>query len=320
MGRSIYSALRGCLKAALIGLLALQCGLLSAQLTQVTLVLSEDTEVHRQVVATIQGILEQGPGPRLASRTLTLKDLATRSDRNAGELLVPIGTAAAQGVAALDLPIPILNTLIPKQVYEKILQGQPALDARRFSALFLDQPPRRQARLVRLAFPDRLRVGLLLGPDSQNFQPAIAAALRAQGLQVAVEKSASTEELAPALNRLLGHSDLLLAVPDPLVYNRNTLANLLLITFRSQKPVLGYSEANVRAGALLALYTSPAQAARQTAELILALASGRASLGTPYYPKYFELAINETVARSLAISLPQEAVLKARLEAMESAD
>ncbi|MBL8481832.1 MAG: hypothetical protein JNJ60_06550 [Rhodocyclaceae bacterium] len=301
-------------------MLAIWCGTACAQVSQVTLVLAEDTEVHRQVVATIQGILEQGPGPRIPSRTLTVKELAVRNERISGELLVPVGTLAAQGVAALDLPIPTLNTLIPKQVYEKILQGQPSLDARRFSALFLDQPPRRQARLAKLAFPDRQRVGMLLGPDSSASQAAVTAALRAQGLQAVVEKTVSTDDLAVALNRLLGQSDLLLALPDPFVYNRNTLANLLLITFRIQKPVLGYSQANVRAGALLALYTSPVQAARQTAEIVQALSVGRATLGAPQYPKYFELAINDTVARSLGISLPQEAVLRARLEAMESAD
>jgi hypothetical protein len=53
--------------------------------------------------------------------------------------------------------------------------------------------------------------------------------------------------------------DALLAVPDPLVFNSQTAANILAAAYRRRIPLIGFSPAYTRAGALVSLYSTPDQ-------------------------------------------------------------
>lgn len=72
----------------------------------------------------------------------------------------------------------------------------------------------------------------------------------------------------------------------------------------------------VKAGALLALYSTPAQIGQQAGEVARqGLASG--SLQPPAAPRHFRIGTNPYVARSLGISLEDASVLQERLERAE---
>ncbi len=109
-------------------------------------------------------------------------------------------------------------------------------------------------------------------------------------------------------------ADVLLAVPDPLVFNRHTAQSVLLTTYRLSKPVAAYSRTYVTAGALFSVYSTPAQIGRQIGEELLAMqdSPGR-PLPAPGYPRYFSVEINERVARSLGIEPGQAEDLRRRL-------
>ena len=96
------------------------------------------------------------------------------------------------------------------------------------------------------------------------------------------------------------------------IINRNTARNILLTTYRHKIPVITFSAAYVRAGALAAVYSSADQIARQTAEMI-----GR-SLSTGIYSlesaKYFSISINDSVAKALNIQTISEDVATKRLQ------
>ena len=136
----------------------------------------------------------------------------------------------------------------------------------RTSAIYLDQPFERQVRLIRLAFPEVRRVGVLLGSDQSGLAGELGEVLRAQRLSLVHQTLAEKERLIGPLENVLSGADLLLAVPDPLVFNRNTAQSLFLTSYRYRVPVLGYSRSMTRAGALLSLHSSPAQIGHQTAE------------------------------------------------------
>jgi ABC-type uncharacterized transport system substrate-binding protein len=134
-------------------------------------------------------------------------------------------------------------------------------------------------------------------------------------LELAAEKIGTAEELLPALQRVLADSDVLLAVPDPLVFNRGTVQSLLLATYRFQDPVFGFSHAYVRAGALASVYTTPEQAGWQAGELVLRVMGSRpVLLPPPEYPRYFSVSVNYQVARSLGLSVADEAELLRKLK------
>ncbi|MDH5710303.1 MAG: hypothetical protein OEZ15_01380 [Gammaproteobacteria bacterium] len=111
-----------------------------------------------------------------------------------------------------------------------------------------------------------------------------------------------------ALNANLPGIDALLALPDPNVYNAKTIKGILLTTYRHRKPLIGFSESFVRAGALAAIHTPIEQLGKQAAEITMQIYQDN-STQQYIYPEYFDIAINYDVAKSLKINIPDRKVL-----------
>jgi hypothetical protein len=89
----------------------------------------------------------------------------------------------------------------------------------------------------------------------------------------------------------------LLAVPDPELYNAQVARALLESTYRRRQGVIGFSKAMVSAGTLGAAYASIEDVVAHLDEVVEALFAGRAI--ESQYPQYWRVAINDSVARSL---------------------
>ncbi|MBU0592498.1 MAG: hypothetical protein KKH74_02050 [Gammaproteobacteria bacterium] len=277
----------------------------------IAIVLSDESAPYQDTASSLRVTLGQ-IGPQAVVNVHSQSGGKIDFSRENPDLIVAVGVSAAQELAAQNLSIPVLAVLIPRQAFEKIARQR---DHKLFSAVFLDQPLARQMELIRLALPDRGRVGVVLGPDSLWAQKSLQAAASGAKLGLAVEKISAAEELLPALQRVLAESDVLLAVPEPLVFNKGTVQSLLLTTYRYQEPVIGFSHAYVKAGALASVHTTPEQVGRQAGEVVSrVLVSRPAWLPPPEYPKYFSVSVNYQVARSLGLSVSDEAVLLQKLK------
>lgn len=224
-------------------------------------------------------------------------------------LVMPVGVRALRTVLAAQSGELVLAALVPRSAFDRLVSEA---DGRRVSALFLDQPLARQMALIRVALPERTRVGVVLGPESRAALPAMRRIGERLDQTITDAEVDAERAIAGALEAVLGRSDVLLALPDPLIHNASTLQSLLLASYRQRVPVVGFSPAYTRAGALLSLHASPTQLAEQAADLAVgALTSGR--LPAAQYSREFQVSVNRQVARSLAIDLPDDAVLVQRL-------
>lgn len=299
-------------RAARILFACLLLALLSshAQAARILMVLSNDSAPYQEVYQVVRAMLDD-TGHELSRHYAASLSAGAMSD---ARLVVAVGTAAADAVAAQPARAPVLAVLVPRMWFHRTGQARLADGGRRgVSAIYLDQPFERQAQLIRLAFPEVRRVGVLLGADQRGLVEDIEAALRTQKLVLVPAMVNEGERLATPLETVLTESDLLLAVPDPQVWNANTAQSLLLTSYRYRDPVVGYSRSLTRAGALLSLHSSPAQIGRQTAEWVLNAAVGAARWPAPAYPAYFSVSINEQVARSLGFVVPPEDELEKRM-------
>lgn len=261
--------------------------------------------------------------PVVGGKSLSVVELTavpTRADdsRLAGvSVVVAVGVQAMRAAAAWEGAPPILNVLVPRASFEHVLAESGRLRSRsRFSAIFLDQPLLRQLNLIRELLPGRKRIAVLLGPDSGLFLPRLRAAVARSGHELVAEEVGAEFEVIPALSALLAGADLLLALPDSVVFTRESARSILLTTYRYQKPMFGFSQSYVNAGALAAVFSTPAQIARQTATLLRTLPEApgvRATLPAPVYPAFFSVAVNRSVARALALDPPADGVLHALL-------
>lgn len=219
------------------------------------------------------------------------------------KLFVSLGSVAADLLAKAELRAPVLCTLLPRSSYERILLSHGRRSSAQFSALYLDQPLSRQLDLIHLALPEVRRVGVLLGPESQTKVPALSTLAPFRGFQMVVTNVGRDDQLFPALKRTLEDTDVLLAIADPLVYNSSSIQNILLASFRAKVPLVAFSPAYVRAGALMALHVTPAQIGVQAGILSWGVLQDKALPSSPIYSRDFSVAVNEHVARSLGLSL-----------------
>ncbi|HTH93823.1 MAG TPA: ABC transporter substrate binding protein [Rhodocyclaceae bacterium] len=228
------------------------------------------------------------------------------------KLVVSIGTPALTGLADASAGgrlgrVPVIATTIPSSAFE----AQRKRIAQPLIAVVLDQPPGRQMALLRYAFPTLSRIGILIGTESAQYQAGLEKAAADQGLQLNVYRVNGGEDaLYPVLQRVLDENDMLLAVPDATIYNSASIQNILLASYRQKIPLIGYSPAYVRAGAMLALYSTPTQIGTQTARIVHGLLVGNptGSSVSVQSPTDFSVGVNINVARSLGFRLSADAL------------
>ena len=171
---------------------------------------------------------------------------------------------------------------------------------------------------IKRAFPEHRRVGVLLGPQTQPLLASLQRAAGTHGLQVQASPAVtSPESLYPALKTVLVDTQLILALPDASIFNATSLQNILLTTYRARVPLVAFSSAYVKAGAVLALYSTPTQIARRAAEMVRAWQAGR-GLPPPQAAREFAVAINAKVAASLGLSLDDATLIAEDLRRLEA--
>jgi ABC-type uncharacterized transport system substrate-binding protein len=286
----------------------------------ILLVASSGAELYDRFIASFTASLPAGEfGPDSTKPTIVHLDehVLTRNDLAASELVISVGTRAARAVASLKPAIPVLYTVIPESVYRTLVT--PGGTCATHSAIFIDQPLARQAALARSLFPAAVKYGVLLGPTSIQRQPEIDALEQMTGRELVVSVAGHEDEIIRTSSRLLYGIDLLLAVNDPLVLNRENAKWLLYAAYQRGLPVIGFSRAYVTAGAAGAVFSEPEQMARQAAEVVQRHAGAASNcLPAAGFPHYFSVAINQSVCSSLGGASCDEEALSALLTSGES--
>lgn len=221
------------------------------------------------------------------------------SDGNAAgdaDLIVAVGMKSASASVAANKPV--LNVFVPKAGYDKL--AKPAGGARS-SAIYIDQPLERQVSLLVAALPAARDIGVLYTAPPPGLS-SLRRLLAERNLQLHEQTVGPERSLFDALEEVLAKSDVLLVLPDIEIYNAGTIRNILLAAYRKQVPLIGISQSYVKAGALCAIYSTPAQIAQQAADAVGQFAAS-GKLPPSQYPKEFEVSVNAQVARSLDLPI-----------------
>jgi putative tryptophan/tyrosine transport system substrate-binding protein len=260
-------------------------GASAATASSVLIVSSERSAAYVDASESLVAELERGGVARNDVQQVTLSEWADLSDRSS-KLIVTLGFEAAQALATSNVRTPILCALLPRSSFERVLRGSSRKVSPQFSALYLDQPLSRQLELIRLAMPSLKRIGVLWGPESQIHAASLRALAPSSGFQLVEGVVTPEEPLFPALKRVLDEADVLLA------------------SFRARVPLVAFSSAYVRAGAVLALYVTPSQIGQQVGSLARGVVlQGKSLPFMPLYAQNFTITVNEHVARSLGLNL-----------------
>ena len=284
--------------------------------TLVVIVSSERSPAYVEAAEALVSELQRQGVSRFDMRQQTALEFKN-SGPGTPRLLVALGAQAAQAVAATKPKYPVLCALIPRSSFEAVLRETGQKSSEQFSALYLDQPLSRHLALIRTALPAAKNLGVLWGPESVAQEPVLKALAATKLLSVVDGRITGENFLFPQLKKVLAEADVLLALADQQVFNAQTIQNILLSSFRARVPLVGFSPAYVRAGALLAVFSTPEQIGRQSAALAKDVLLGKSLPATPLYPGSFSVMVNDHVARSLGLSL-DASILTDRLKSTES--
>ena len=306
---------------ALFLLLILLCSALGAPWTAaraatVTVLLSERSAHYLEAARSFEAFLAHAGAAPTKVRVLAIDESGAPADPpwTDSELLVTVGTEAWKRARAQAANVPVIGILLPQSAFEALPCPATLAGARRCTAVFLDQPAARQVALVRAAFASSRRLGVVLGAPGTRLLAELRAQAGLRDLAVAAALIRAPEELFGALQEVLPGSDVYLAEPDALVGSAASARNILISAYRYQRPVLAFSQSYVNAGATLGIYSTPEQLGREAAELAgAALAAPGTELPAPHYPRYFSVQVNQHVARSLGLAIPDAQSLLLRM-------
>jgi ABC-type uncharacterized transport system substrate-binding protein len=217
--------------------------------------------------------------------------------REPWQLIVTVGGKAAARIAEQPSSTPVLHTVLPRKTLNYVYQNR---SSARVSAIFVDQPFARKLALVRIAMPESKRIGILITANSEVDRERMQKMAAKFSLTLQFGVVDSEQQIGNVLRETLEQSDVLLALPDPSIFNQTTVKSILLSSYHNRVPVVGFSMAYVKAGAIAAVYSSPEEIGEHIGESIGQFLKHRGRINpTHSFPKYFSVSTNKSVADSL---------------------
>lgn len=274
----------------------------AAPVPRIDIVIAADTGNLRELSGRIEATLLQQGNLSITIRTRTEAEASPTH----GALLISVG----------DTLLPWIETARGKYpaaiaFYVNSAQFRVGEHAAHVAALYRDQPLARQLRLARQLFPRLQRVAILQGEQPL---PVSHQQLRDDsGLDITVVSIRDKPDWAKSLSQLLADNDILLGLDDPQMYNSDTIHSILLTAYRHGKVLVGPGKPFVTAGGLASCYSDIDQYLQQLGDMVkIYLQTDK--LPESQYPKNYQVAINQQVASSLGLTLPDEKTITTRLQ------
>ena len=294
----------------------------AATATKVVTILSGEGGIYRQVFNGINTTLLADNTPAdieilqhiLPSGTSEIENFDPLS--GSADLVVSIGTLATEFVLASDTETPHLSVLIPQNRFDALLTEHGHKEDGYRSVIFLDQPVERQISLISVLFPPDTKVGVLVDSSRRDLEGRIEESADRHSVKISVSEILPDQNVVRHIRRLVEESDLGLAVDHSLTLQPSIAKWLLYTAYRSRKPIIAFSKAYLNAGALAAVYSTPEQFGRHAGEEIRNIVDPDQTRH-PFrrYSRYFSVDFNDSVARSLGVSLPDKEKLRFILNA-----
>lgn len=212
------------------------------------------------------------------------------------DVRVTVGLTAFEQAIEADDRRPIVAAFLTSSEFETALGSR---ERSRITAVFSNPDPRDQAVLARA----------LLGRSTLAVFDSAPAHHLVQLLGNSVHPiPASAEQRIDSLLRAADPFDAIVALPDPTILNRSNINHVVRTLYERRKVLIGYSATLTRVGGLASVYVSPEAVARSVVDILGQYAAG-GRLPPPVFVEDVDVAVNDRLARSLNIAVPEHAQL-----------
>jgi putative ABC transport system substrate-binding protein len=230
---------------------------------------------------------------------------------SSASVIVTVGSKAADIVTEFEASAPTLHSLITSRSHKQLHRAS----ACPHNVLYLEQPVERLIGLVTITLPTFKKLGILLTHNTGNLKSRIEQTATKHSLDVISLELKDKGQLNSLLKDIFSRSEALLTLPDPLIINSLTARTVLEGAYLHRIPIISYSKSMVKAGALLAVYSTPKQLGAESAEIAMKmLTQGCTRKSSATYSINYSIAVNYQVARALGLDIQKEAVLLGKLK------
>ncbi|MET0051640.1 MAG: ABC transporter substrate binding protein [Candidatus Thiodiazotropha sp.] len=288
------------------------CASADGALNNVLILLSDNDDVYLDVATTITNTtIKYCRNHELTCQNSNFDIVQISSyesqPRRDHQLIITLGIQAALFTQKHYAETPTISALVPKN--SKAIENSSYNNPQQYY-LYLDHPIERSLLLIK-ALSERFKnIGVLVAEQDQLEKSRLKDLAKFLDLNLHMGEVASTESIGTALSRILDDIDIFLALPDSNIHNKTTVSYILLSTYRKRIPLIGFSSAYVKAGALAAVYSSPQDIADQVRDNVVDYFKDKRLPKFQQMDAYFSVLFNTDVARSLGFPIKSETRLK----------
>jgi putative ABC transport system substrate-binding protein len=247
-------------------------------------------------------------------RSQLAADIAGDFVRRKVDVIVVVGTAAALAAQQATSVIPIMFVAASDPIGTRLVASlaRPGGNVTGLSQQATDTAGKRIEQL-REILPSlrRLAIPVNAGNPAVTLEITEAeAAARTLGLETITAEILTTEDIAPAIERLAAQADALFVPSDPFFFSNRTRINTIALSARL--PTTYGTREWVEAGALMSYGPSLPDLFRRAAEYVDKMLRGTKPGDLPVeQPTKFEFVINLTTARALGLDVPATLLARA---------
>lgn len=246
--------------------------------------------------------------PLLAEMRAQLSSISPRTGTL--DARITIGASAFREALAQNDRRPLIAAYLTSIEFEEAIGTRTR--PQNVTAVFANPDPRHQAELAR-KLRGRGTIGVFDSPASH----ALVTRLSTMGVRAI---PAPLSQDIDALLRAIDSVDVIIALPDSAVLNRSNINHVVRTLYQQRKVLIGYSDTLTRVGSLASVFVTPEAAARKVASVLEQYAA-TGVLPPPSFVQDVDVSVNDRLARSLNIALPNQAELldAVRLSSTEAA-
>ena len=281
--------------------------LVAEYIHHVVIVTSSDSIYETKVATGIQ----QGLNSEGTRAVIIPAENIDKSHQNARTLFIAIGVHAINRLRDFDrnaIVLRISSKQVPSMKYSSVQ-----------SDLLTSQSVCRHIQLIKSLNRDWDPVAFLSSVASIDTAAALTKCTIRKNINLQVYAISDQSDLLATLETAVENNKVLLATSDPLIYNTRTVKNILLTAYRHRKPVIGYSDSFVQAGAIAAVYTPPVAVSEKALEIVGGFFNNNWQFNRKVYRvEEFSISLNKQVATSLDIKLPDKQSIRDAIERAET--
>lgn len=266
----------------------------------VVIVTQKKSAVYDMTLNGIKEVLEKN-NVDIKYVDLTRKSTISLIQASTPSVIITLGTSVTGTIvkAINDIPIVFSAVLSPVQFN---------MESKNITGVLLNIPIGKQFDTLLKITPEIKKIGIIYNStlNSKKVEKAKEIA-KGMNLELVTKDVEDYNDIIPEMESLLKSIDAIWIIADNVVCKPVNIQHLLLQTLKADIPVLAFSPAIVKAGALLSLASDYEDIGRQTADIVVRILKGEQPADIEKtYPRTFKLYLNNAVAKKLGFTIPAD--------------